>query len=151
MNEMPDTTGEKQGKFKKGKSGNPRGRPKGIRNKASILAEKLFENDVEAICWQAIEQAKKGNIQAIKIILDRILPTRKESSIIIDLPIVNTAQDILQSINQVSAAICHGEISPAEGEILTRIIDRQAKAVELSEFDQRLKKLEERQNNENFQ
>lgn len=110
----------------------------------------FFENDVEAICRQAIEQAKKGNIQAIKIILDRILPTKKESSIIIDLPIVNTAQDILQAVNQVSAAICQGKISPTEGELLTRIIDRQAKAVELNEFEQRLKKLEERPNNENY-
>lgn len=148
---MPDKTDEKQGKFKKGKSGNPLGRPRGTRNKATVLAEQLFENDVEAICRQAIEQAKKGNIQAIKIILDRILPTRKESSIIIDLPIVNTAQDILQAVNQVSAAICQGKISPTEGELLTRIIDRQAKAVELNEFEQRLKKLEERSNNENYQ
>lgn len=151
MKKMPDKTDEKQGKFKKGKSGNPLGRPRGARNKATALAEKLFESDVEAICRQAIEQAKKGNVQAIKIILDRILPTRKEPSIIIDLPIVNTAKDILQAVNQVSTAICQGKISPTEGELLTRIIDRQAKAVELNEFEQRLKKLEERSSNENYQ
>ena len=70
---MPDKTDEKQRKFQKGKSGNPYGRPKGMRNKVTILAEALLQTEVEAICRKAIEEAKNGNIQAIKLILDRIL------------------------------------------------------------------------------
>jgi hypothetical protein len=70
---MPDKTDEKQGKFKKGRSGNPLGRPRGIRNKATIAAEALFKGEIEEICRKAIEQAKCGNIQAIKLVLDRIL------------------------------------------------------------------------------
>jgi hypothetical protein len=37
VKKMPDKTDEKQGKFKKGKSGNPLGRPRGTRNKATAL------------------------------------------------------------------------------------------------------------------
>lgn len=40
---MPDKTDKKQRKFQKGKSGNPYGRPKGMRNKATILAEALLQ------------------------------------------------------------------------------------------------------------
>lgn len=142
---MPDKTDEKQGKFQKGKSGNPFGRPSGIRNKASLLAEKLFENDIEEICRQVIEQAKKGNIQAIKIILDRILPPKREALISIDLPAMKVGADILEAISQIILAISQGKISPTEGEILTRIIDRQGRAIELNELEARLKNLEERQ------
>jgi len=85
---MPDKTEEKQRKYQKGKSGNPLGRPRGVRNKATLLAEKLLENEAEEICRQAIELAKKGNIQAIKIVLDRILPPKKEALIFIDLPVM---------------------------------------------------------------
>jgi hypothetical protein len=41
----------------------------------------MLQTEVEAICRKAIEEAKNGNIQAIKIILDRILPPKKESPI----------------------------------------------------------------------
>ena len=58
---MPDKTDEKQGKFRKGRSGNPMGRPRGIRNKTTLLAEALFEGETEGICRKAIEEAKQGN------------------------------------------------------------------------------------------
>ncbi len=149
---MPDKTEEKQRKFQKGRSGNPLGRPRGVRNKATLLAEKLLENEAEEICRQAIELAKKGNIQAIKLVLDRILPPKKEASIFIDLPVIKAGSDILEAVNRVATAVCHGKISPSEGEILTRIIDRQAKAIEVNAFEERLKSLEDRQiKNESFQ
>lgn len=147
---MPDKTDEKQGKFQKGHSGNPFGRPKGVKNKAVLLAEKLFENEIEEICRQAIELAKKGNIQAIKIVLDRIFPPRKETPVTIDLPVMKASKDILEAINQVTLAICCGKISPSDGETLSRIIERQAKAIELNEFEQRLKTLEDRQSDKAF-
>jgi len=145
VKKMPDKTEEKQRKFQKGKSGNPLGRPRGVRNKATLLAEKLLENEAEEICRQAIELAKKGNIQAIKIVMDRILPPKKEIPITIDLPTMKTSTDILEAVSQVTLAICCGKITPSDGETLTRIIERQAKAIELTEFEQRLKNLEDRQ------
>ncbi len=149
---MPDKTEKKQGKFRKGQSGNPLGRPKGIRNKATLAAEALFEDEIEGICRKAIEKAMQGNIQAIKIILDRILPPKKDGPIFIDLPVIKTGSDILEAIQRVGAAVCHGELSPLDGDILTRLIDRQARAIEMNAFEQRLKSLEDRQrNSESFQ
>ena len=48
---MPVITGEKQvnGRFETGQSGNPAGRPKGTRSRATILAEKLMLADEEEI------------------------------------------------------------------------------------------------------
>lgn len=149
---MPDKTDEKQGKFQKGKSGNPFGRPRGIRNKATSLAEALFEGEIEGICRKAIEEAKQGNIQAIKLIMDRIFPPKKEALIFIDLPVIKAGADILEAVSRVAEAVCHGKISPSEGEMLTRIIDRQAKAIEVNLFEERLKCLEDRQRkDENLQ
>lgn len=144
---MPDKTDKKQGKFRKGYSGNPIGRPRGARNKATITAEALFEGEIEGICRKAIEEAKQGNIQAIKLIIDRILPPKKEASISIELPVMKVGSDILEAVHQVTIAVCRGKITPSEGEILMKIIDTQARAIEMNEFEQRLKNLEERQRN----
>lgn len=144
---MPDKTDEKQRKFQKGKSGNPYGRPKGMRNKVTILAEALLQTEVEAICRKAIEEAKNGNIHAIKLILDRILPPKKESPIHIALPLIQNPADILKATQHIVTSVGRGEITPGEGEALSRIIDVHGKAIEMHEFEQRLKSLEERQRN----
>jgi hypothetical protein len=56
---LADKTAEKQrGKpFKKGKSGNPDGRPQGSRNKATIALEALLDGQAEALMQNAVELA----------------------------------------------------------------------------------------------
>jgi hypothetical protein len=39
----------KRGQFKPGQSGNPRGRPKGARHKATLAAQKLLDGESEAL------------------------------------------------------------------------------------------------------
>ena len=148
---MPDNTGKKQGnRFSKGSSGNPNGRPKGARNKSAILAQLFLERDLEEICNRVVEDAKAGNMQAAKMILDRILPPKKDSPIAIDIPQIKTSSDILQAINCISTAVGQGEISPSEGETLSKIIDIHSKALEIYDFEKRLKAIEERGLNEKF-
>lgn len=111
---MPDKTGEKQvrTKFQKGHSGNPNGRPKGARSKSTLLAEALLENNVVDICNRLIVEAKGGNMQAIKIVIDRILPPRKDHPITIDLPQIKTSSDILIAISLITNAVGAGANLP---------------------------------------
>ena len=142
---MPENTGkiQEKTKFQKGQSGNPNGRPQGARNKASLMAEQLFIDDIQGICESVVSQAKSGNMQAAKIILDRLFPASKDRPISIELPTITTSYDILKAIGAIAQAVAHGEISPLEGEALAKIIDIHAKAVELYEFEKRLSQLEE--------
>jgi hypothetical protein len=73
----------KHTRFKPGQSGNPRGRPKGRKNHATILAE-AFNREItiregdrirkvttfEAIVLKIITDAAKGNWRAIKLAFD---------------------------------------------------------------------------------
>lgn len=68
-------------KFKKGQSGNPNGRPKGAKNKSTVLNEILSDRDKDAIIAKVVERAKDGDIQAIKIVMDRIFPSLKAMEI----------------------------------------------------------------------
>ena len=59
--------------FQKGQSGNPRGKPKGLRSKMTLAIEALFEGEAEALTRKAIEKALGGDIVALR---PRIAPGR---------------------------------------------------------------------------
>ncbi len=142
---MPENTGEIQGngRFKKGKSGNPHGKPKGSRHKASLLVEKIFESDLEIVCSQVVQQAKEGNLIAAKIILDRILPARKDRLININLPLVKNSDDAIEALRLICHAVGNGEITPLEGESLSKMIEIQIKGLELHDYEKRLQNISE--------
>jgi hypothetical protein len=63
--------------FQKGQSGNPSGKPPGIRNKTTMLAEKLMQDDARDIVRVVLEAAKGGDMTAARLILERIAPVRR--------------------------------------------------------------------------
>ena len=106
------------------------------------MAERLFANEIQDICKAVIEEAKAGDMQAARIILDRLLPPRKDNPIQIDLPKIESSTDILKAVGCITNAVGAGQISPSEGEALARILDIHTKALELNELEQRLSVLE---------
>ena len=80
--------------FQKGESGNPAGRPRGARNRTTVLLENLLAEDGEAIARKAIELAKAGETAALRMCLDRLVPVRKDEPVVFDLPPLDTAADV---------------------------------------------------------
>ncbi len=68
-----NTTGKQRGKpFKPGQSGNPAGKPPGAKNRATIMAQSLFDGEAETLTRKIIELAKAGDMQALKVCVDRL-------------------------------------------------------------------------------
>src|SRR6476469_6230391 len=65
--------------------GNP-GRPVGSRNKRTLLAEQILGEDVEAVARAVSNAAQNGDMQAAKIILDRLAPIRRGRPVQFELP-----------------------------------------------------------------
>jgi hypothetical protein len=65
----------------KGVSGNPAGRPKGSLNKSTIgarrLAQKFLNEAVEPVFQKLVQMAKDGDPQALRLVVERILPVMK--------------------------------------------------------------------------
>lgn len=129
--------------FQKGVSGNPSGKKPGTRNHASRLVETMMAGDVEEITQKVISAAKSGDLTAARIVLDRISPPRKDNPITLDLPKLETASDAVQAMGLIMTSVAQGEISPSEAATLTDLVSSFTKTLELSEFEQRLNKLEE--------
>ena len=137
----------KDTKFKKGQSGNPNGKPKGARNKATLAAEALLDGEAEVITRKAIEKAKEGDMAAIRLCLERILPTIKSRPIEIDLPPVETAEDITAAQGAVIAAMARGEITPDDASTVAGVLEAKRRAIETVELEKRLDILEKAKGN----
>lgn len=143
---MPENAGELQakGRFQKGCSGNPRGKAKGIKNRATLAAEQLLQGELESICRRLIQEATAGNMQAIKMILDRVLPPKRNSYISFKLPDLDDSSGVLSAIDYVMKALSRGNLSVEDAEALTKMIDIYIRAKETHDYEERLLKIEQR-------
>ena len=76
MTTESDNAGQthKGGPWAPGVSGNPAGMKVGTRHRATRLAEKLMADDIEGVVNAVVTAAQGGDMQACKIVLDRIAP-----------------------------------------------------------------------------
>lgn len=81
-------------------------------------------------------------MQAAKMVLERFLPPRKDRLIRLELPEIRNIGDILVASNAIISAVCKGEISPLEGEALSRAIAIHVQTLETHDFEQRLAAME---------
>jgi hypothetical protein len=117
--------------------GNP-GRPKGARHRVTLLAEKLMQADVKAIVEAVVKAARNGDMTAARIVLDRIAPARRDSTVRFDLPKIESIDNIAPAMGAVLAAVASGEISPNEGQAIAALLGQQRQAFETAELAQRL-------------
>jgi Family of unknown function (DUF5681) len=130
--------------FPRGVSGNPRGRPRGARNAATMLAEQLLDGEAEALTRKAIQKAKKGNIVALRLCLDRILPPRRDRPVAFAIPRLKSPNDAAQAMAAIAAALASGDVTPSEAAELANVVDAFTHALAVSTFDARLTALEQK-------
>ncbi len=139
-----ENTGDKQrGRpFQKGKSGNPKGKPKGRRNRATMIAEALLDGQAEGLVQKAVEMALEGDTVALRLCLERILPPRKDRPIRLHLPPIQSAQDTVTAMSQVIKAATTGQIDPHQAHHLAGLVETQRKTIETEELESRIAELE---------
>jgi Family of unknown function (DUF5681) len=135
---------KRSGQFSKGTSGNPSGRPPGSRNQATLLMESLLEGEAEQLTRKAMELALAGDIAALRLCLERLIPPRKDRPIHLVLPPIENVQQISLAMARVSAAISEGEITPTEGEVLSNILAAHKDVMVTADLERRMDDLERR-------
>jgi len=132
------------GRFPRGTSGNPSGRPQGSRNRATLLMEALLEGEAQQLTRKAVELAKQGDTQALRLCLDRLMPPRKDRLVQFDLPPIDNLDAISLGMASIVAAISEGKITPQEGELLSRILAEHANVLANRDLERRVAALETR-------
>jgi hypothetical protein len=128
--------------FTRGQSGNPAGKPRGTRHRVTVLAEKLMQDDTDAVVRAVIDAAKGGDMTAARLILDRIAPARKGCPISFPLPKIDTTADVTNALSAVVASIASGELTPEEATAVSNVIETKRKAIETQNLESRIAVLE---------
>jgi hypothetical protein len=131
-------------KFKAGKSGNPAGRPKGSLNKVTLASQALLDGQAEALTRKAVELALAGNPMALKLCLQRVLPPRKDRLVNLSLPPLQEAGDLPRALETILEAVVQGQITPAEGQALSGMLEAYRKDWETVNFEARLAAVEKK-------
>ena len=143
-----NTAGKQRGApFRKGQSGNPSGKPPGARNKITMLAERLMQDDARDIVKVVLEAAKGGDMTAARLVLERIAPVRKGRPVYFDLPPVSTTSDIAAAMAALTTAMASGEVTPEEAVAVASVFVSGRQALETEELLLRLKAIEEKVQN----
>lgn len=130
------------GKFKPGVSGNPRGRPKGVRDRRVALREALAPHAVDIIST-VVNLAKAGDPTAMRLCMERMAPPVKEEAVEVSIPKIESADDCVKAQAAVLNAAAAGEIMPSEARLMADLIEAQRKAYETHDLAKRLEAIED--------
>ena len=132
-------TEKKTTRWPAGQSGNPKGKPPGTGQLQKLRA--ALADDVPEILRKLGEAAKGGDVQAARLILERVLPPVKaiEQAQALTLPTDGTLTDQGRAV---LLAVAAGELAPGQGAALLGAIGTLARVVEVDELARRVTALE---------
>ena len=132
-------TEKKMSRWKPGQTGNPKGRPPGQSEITRLRASLAVE--VPEILAGMVLAAKGGDVQAARLILERILPPVKaiEQAVEIQLPAGGT---LTAKGRAVLSAVAGGNLAPTQGAALLGAIGTLARVTEIDELAARITALE---------
>lgn len=130
------------GRFKPGESGNKNGRPLGTPDKRMTWVKEL-EGDVPAFIAKLKEKALEGDLMALKLVLDRVLPQRKPSHEPVEIPELLEAKTLTEKVDAVLSCVARAQLPPDVGSQLINAIGVAARVEEISSLKDRLEALEQ--------
>jgi hypothetical protein len=129
-----------RGRFAKGSSGNPRGRPRGIPNPRRRMLD-VIARPLSAQSLSDLLDRKPHVLRplAVQLLPPPVKPIDPADRLGIDLSSLRTVEDLQELLPTVLAAISRGEITPAEGACLARRVRTRLRAIRrLARFARRL-------------
>lgn len=129
----------KRGRWKAGESGNPKGRPPGAGEVAKLRA--TIAEHVPEIIGQLVEAASGGDVQAARLLLERVLPPMKPTELAVPLALPDGS--LTEQGRAVLSAVSVGDLTPGQGSQLLAAIGALARVAEIEELTERIERLEE--------
>jgi len=121
--------------------GNP-GKPTGSRHRATMAALALLDGEAEALTRQAVTMALAGDVVALRLCLERIVPPRRDAPVAFALPAMQSAADAAKAAAAVLGAVAGADLTPTEGAHVMALIEVYRRTLETTELEARVTALE---------
>lgn len=126
------------GRWEKGRSGNPAGRPPGTGETAKLRA--VIAERVPELLAAMMERALAGDMAAARLLLERTVAPLKAAEL--PEPLSLPAGSLTDQGRAVLAAVAAGELAPGQGAALLAGLGALARVREIDELSARLDALE---------
>jgi hypothetical protein len=108
------------------------------------MVEQLAEGQAEQLTQKVLEKAQAGDVTCLRMVLDRIWPVRKGQPLQVDLPPIESPDDLRVSFASLLNGIGEGRFTADEINALGSVLDRAIRIVEIGGLDKRLAALEQK-------
>lgn len=102
----------------------------------------MLEGEAERLTRKVLDLALHGDLTALRLCMERLVPPRKDRPIHLDLPPIDTAQQIPMAMASVATAIGEGRITPNEGEALANVLAMQKEMIVTAKLEKRMERME---------
>ena len=89
--------------------------------------------------------AMQGDASAMRLCIDRILPTRRELPVKIGKLPTRTAEDLVKASETVTQKVTAGELTLGQGQAFAEVFDRRREVILTHDIDQRVRAMEAQQ------
>lgn len=137
-----DIARDSNGRFAMGNSGGP-GRPRSAISRSAVALDEMGAEQGRKLVQVLLDRALAGDMQAANLLLSRIWPARRGRPVEIDATPVKTVPDYVTAATDVANAVMRGEMTPHEGQALSRVFDTQLRSIDAADVERRLVELEE--------
>ena len=128
--------------FTKGVSGNPTGRPRGIKDKRHRYSESI-DSMIPQVLESVYQKALAGDMTAARMLLDRTLPNKRPEQERVE---IEHSGNIASDAKNVLRSVFDGEVSPDVGASLLSSMTSVLKAIEVEDLAKRIEALESKKN-----
>jgi len=118
-----------------------RGRPRGSRNKTTLLAQELLDSYAEPLVRKCLHMALQADPKAMQLCMDRILPARRDLPVKIGKLPMSTAAELSKVSEMVLQKVASGQITVTQGLGFSELIENRRGTIETVEVDARVRAL----------
>lgn len=127
-------------KFEPGRSGNPKGRPKGASKSERLRA--LLQPHAKDLVQKAVELALAGDQQALRLCLERLLPPLKAQAPTVEISALKEAKGLVHMGEAIIQAVAAGKIAPDTANTLLAALSAHSHIIEVEDLQRRIEALE---------